>query len=648
MRTFPLPILSLLLNLALISSVCSTSFIPFLNFTSPSPYIFHSIATLLQTYPQNLFPNGHTIASVTIPRHTLLYHGRHDNDTVPSPEWLALDIEMAYGIMGSMPDSRMLTYRTTKDIKAVYFDGASANLVGDGTLSQMVLLYNGSENIPRRGDWGPPPGKERGHRNDSKNGDDRPRRPPVRWNPLEDEYTRARGLCKWLFSRGLGGNGWGYEGIVRMNAGFEVIWCDFDSPSLQLLSNLNVSAPRLDIPTQVHAIRGDIFQAQARLRGNNDEGPHGPWMTDPREPFRDTANWHWFSAAAKRYFGDSRIRVNRCGLFSFYESRLFNQTHSRISEEMSRLNLTEGGRWLAPDDESARKSGLQQLTRRRRQHTLKNVANKDGLYMRQAIESRLRNVLRGEDGCNSIDWHNVAEEIAIQYSADVKSLLQILIRGIGDPSRECLRSTRALTHRFLLPFLEYPPDRPYDKAVLKVMFGPESPVSLAALERCQHQYLIEENEMGEEDTMVYSAVQETLAGLCGTIIEIGLGVEYLWLLNFNSEPLDEDGPGAEVQSEIVIAARLWIRKLEELMAWLGWAERWSGCADLCDTGEVCYIPMWPVSGFPRRSRAPPPQANREDHLYGFAVQHWGWGDMNKYLWEPVCVNSSNYPPEEWE
>lgn len=58
-----------------------------------------------------------------------------------------------------------------------------------------------------------------------------------------DEYIRARDLCKWVQHNNLGGLGWGIEGMVRMNAGFEMIWCNFSSPSVRLLSHLNVTAP---------------------------------------------------------------------------------------------------------------------------------------------------------------------------------------------------------------------------------------------------------------------------------------------------------------------------------------------------------------------------------------------------------------------
>ncbi|KAF2650954.1 hypothetical protein K491DRAFT_579612, partial [Lophiostoma macrostomum CBS 122681] len=417
-----------------------------LNFTSPSPHIFHSVVTLLQTWPQNVFPNGHTIASVTIPRHTLLYHGRHDNDAVPSPEWLAFDNEMAYGIMGNMQDSRLLTYRTTRDVKAVYFDGASANLMGEGTMGQMVLLYNGSDNVPRRGGPGRGP-------------------PPGRWNPLEDEYFRARELCKWLRNHGLGGTGWGYEGIVRMNAGFELIWCDFESPSLKMVSNLNVSAPLLDMPDsaslgQYPGAMSGQGQAQRRI-GMQDEGPHGPGMTDPREPFRDASNWFWFLAAAKRYHGESRIKLDACGIVSFYDSRLQNQSSARIQTDQLTLNLTSDGKWEASSDKEHRDAGLQKLMKRRRQHTLNHVGKHDARLIHAELEQSLKRNLM-DRACDDVDWSYIAREIMTWYDRglqDVQQQLRVDIKRTGGGQqelREWLQLTRALTHWFLLPFIEYP------------------------------------------------------------------------------------------------------------------------------------------------------------------------------------------------
>lgn len=38
------------------------------------------------------------------------------------------------------------------------------------------------------------------------------------------KYARAAGLCDFIKEKNLGGPGWGYESIIRMNEGFEVIW----------------------------------------------------------------------------------------------------------------------------------------------------------------------------------------------------------------------------------------------------------------------------------------------------------------------------------------------------------------------------------------------------------------------------------------
>src|SRR5277367_5874729 len=61
-------------------------------------------------------------------------------------------------------------------------------------------------------------------------------------------------LASWgepnVFASGCGTTNWvDLDGeskvFVRMNAGFEIIWCNFSSPSIRLLSHLDVTAPLL-------------------------------------------------------------------------------------------------------------------------------------------------------------------------------------------------------------------------------------------------------------------------------------------------------------------------------------------------------------------------------------------------------------------
>ena len=98
--------------------------------------------------------------------------------------------EMSYGIMDLTPNTYILTYQTTRTVQVLYFDGESVALQGTGHLDSQMLHIFGNVTGPT-------------HNN--------------RTFGLFDEYVRAVGLCDWLFENKLGGVGWGFEGIVRMN-----------------------------------------------------------------------------------------------------------------------------------------------------------------------------------------------------------------------------------------------------------------------------------------------------------------------------------------------------------------------------------------------------------------------------------------------
>jgi hypothetical protein len=647
-----------------------------LNFSSSAPYIFSSVSGLLEQWSNTFFPNGHTISACEIPKHTLFYHGRIDTSDPPSPEWLAFDIEMSYGIMGNDVDSRILTYRTTRAVQCIYFDGTSASLMGSGTEAQMTFLYGNSESVPSR------PGPGRGRRPPRKDyrGDRLPHNglpddvPPgrsnsidgfPRWNPLADEYFRARGLCKWIKERGLGGLGWGYEGIIRMNAGFEMIWCNFTSPSLQLVSNLNVSVPRLQGGQDQKDPRRHLRDFPLAPRSSSpqqvplgmwtdevlpeDEGPHGPGMTDPSEPFRGAANWMWFAAAARRYGsssmgasrGEARAKVRTCGLFTFYDQDLSGQNSARIQEEQIYLNLTSSGQWKGQQLESRRKLALDQLMRRRRWHRTNHVSKEDGVLMRESVEKSLLNALN-QTGCSDIDWHLIAQEIVTAYAQNLQDLSRLVSdppktdRETGTAARSWLASVRIITHWFMFPFFEYPP-RPYTNDSLLQDFSLNSPAAQTALKRCQSQYNVLEGEvLSESEGKISRAIEETLTAICHSVFEVGLSIEILWLSKFNAVSTE-----SSEQHHVKAKVSAWKEQIEELNAWLGWVEHWTGCEGYCKSNvshtktislplgmspkscvlqEICYIPMWPVGG-------------------------WRWGgDADEALFYPKCVNNSAYPP----
>lgn len=152
---------------------------------STAPFIFNSVSSLLVQWPNTLHQTGHSIIPGILEPFTLLYHARKDSllPAASEPEWFAFDPEMSYAIMVPRGgETFMLTYRSMRPAKVLYFDGMSAAL-GEGWLDtqQVIITGSGKQGNESIFFW---------------------------W----DDYGRARKLCEWAESRDV-------EGFVRMNAG---------------------------------------------------------------------------------------------------------------------------------------------------------------------------------------------------------------------------------------------------------------------------------------------------------------------------------------------------------------------------------------------------------------------------------------------
>ena len=111
-------------------------------------------------------PTGHSLVPATIPRGTILYHGRGDHRIPISPDWLAFDFEHAYFFCRQ--SCYVISLQAKRDLRLVYFDGLSAGKMKDGPLdSQDVILwgrpqpdkyFSEMERIKSLCDWGRPLG----------------------------------------------------------------------------------------------------------------------------------------------------------------------------------------------------------------------------------------------------------------------------------------------------------------------------------------------------------------------------------------------------------------------------------------------------------------------------------------------------------
>lgn len=538
---------------------------------------------------------------------------------------------MSYAILGGLPDSHLLTFRTTREVKCLYFDGTSASLMDDGSMdSQMLLLFNSSDKVPPPPRFGPP----------VRNGSSAHRGNGTFRGPIEAEYDRAHGLCDLIKRKDLGGIGWGYEGIVRMNTGFELIWCNFSSPSAKLISWLNVSAPVLE----GEYVEGPNLPARPPSDGGIPSGPY--WREIDPHPFSMHAMYSWFRAATKRYGfvgsvpgrGEARVKVDSCNLLTFYDPKLKDQESYRICTESDKLNLTSEGHWPAPKDDDERRPALTSLMRRRRGQRADHVSVSDGLYMQKQITARMRAALDGKaESCSGIDWIQVAKEIVTAYSAELYALNATLGESLGGLNstefRSWLSRFRPQVHDFWMPYYEYPY---LSNDTLAAAFSLSAPESQAALQRCEKQYEPDDDQtLSASEQVTYAANAEVLMAICGTLLPIFLGVEHVWLAHFNNASAPALPSNSSIHRHIARTVSQNQHTVEELMAWLGWVEQWTACSPGCSLGQTCYIPMWPaiaVGGLRGRDALSATEGVYHDRPDGRR-------NFDNFLWEPQCIDS---------
>ncbi|KAI9435517.1 hypothetical protein H4582DRAFT_2059433 [Lactarius indigo] len=102
------------------------------NSNSTHHLIFNSVGSLLQLWPNILRRNGHSLIPTTIPKGTILYHGRTDDRIPNEPDWLAFDFEHAY--LFGFRSCYMISLQAKRDLRLVYFDGSSAAKMKDGPM----------------------------------------------------------------------------------------------------------------------------------------------------------------------------------------------------------------------------------------------------------------------------------------------------------------------------------------------------------------------------------------------------------------------------------------------------------------------------------------------------------------------------------
>ncbi|KAJ6488623.1 hypothetical protein C8R47DRAFT_1126322 [Mycena vitilis] len=508
---------------------------------STAPFLFNSLSGLLTQWPNTIHGTGHSIIPGTLHPYTLLYHARRDSLLPPpSPEWLAFDQEMSYAIMVPRGGpTHLITYRTTSPAKVIYLDGMSAAW-GPGWMdSQHMFIYGMSKNASKEISW-------------------------------FDDYARAEKLCEWAKSRDV-------EGFVRMNAGFELVWCDFQSPKLQLVSHLNITPPgtpegasfpdppRPRWPVDFETAAEDVDDPPERppRRGPGGGGPpgrgpgrDGPWRRPQISELALTGNLEWVRAASHRSFTPQpHLTLFYSDMVTYYHPRLTSLFADRI--------------------------GLPMLA-----HRLVNISSQDAQSVVEEVDDVLARRSAGEHG-SGIDWGTTARDI-VEYWGDRISHMHAYLLNASDPSSNAtaaLPSIRTLSYTLINPYMQ--PGLTPNASGWELFFSVPGAVfginaNITALERCTFQAtgFLPHSQLTPQELLLQISIESVLGRLCRDF-----GVIFAQ---------SSDLVAADSDADHRPSIQLWTQRIDDLRQWLAWTTSLR-CEDVCPLDHVCSTPMWPIA-----------------------------------------------------
>ncbi|TWU73454.1 hypothetical protein ED733_004790 [Metarhizium rileyi] len=215
------------------------------------PQIFNAVHNAMRQWGSSVHHNGMSLFLATVPQGVLLYHGNMLPESPSGPEWLAYEIEHAERFIrsfrgppthekpspecdsGELPNQQksmggksqsadgergwLHVYQTTRPLRFLYVDGMSGGKTNMGTLDTQDYLLRGVRS------------SNQGDRDSGQS-----------CNGPMGERERAISLCELCKE-------WDLQGIIRMEAGFEIIKCDFTDGMEQIQAlQRPVSADRGD------------------------------------------------------------------------------------------------------------------------------------------------------------------------------------------------------------------------------------------------------------------------------------------------------------------------------------------------------------------------------------------------------------------
>ncbi|KAI0415329.1 hypothetical protein F5X98DRAFT_365278 [Xylaria grammica] len=453
---------------------------------------------------------------------------------------------MSLGIFGATASSVIHTLASTRPLRVLYFDGQSATLTETGTLdSQMAILGGEVPSVPA-------------------------------YNHIYDENQRALELCALVDDLGI-------DGVVRMNAGFEILLCNWPQSGVEHLFASNLTLPGNRERKMDKSLPNDPNR-QPPLGFGNAFGEQGSfeWLR--------SATWHYGNyGQGGPAFG--HVNLDLCTMVSFYDPELTSLGSLHYGRIIGNQTFQNG--W-----------GL------RRGHRLVGLSSHDV----KTVRSRVRENIRGSK-CSGIEWAVLAESIVSQHKTRLLDISETL--GSHQPASSIVTRIHELSHAILYAYIEYP---------FAATRRSADEVEALTVSRCSSVYTSKVNPSGlsKSEVVLYHSINVVLSRLCSSEWDL-----LKWSEKYTTRLLGErdDIDPSRVQREIDDKQKL----VDSLLAWIGW-DNWSQCEAQCLADQLCAIPTWPVvyaPGFPQGG------------IYAVNNTKTSTQDLAEF-WRPKCINRTDF------
>ncbi|KAI4603140.1 hypothetical protein KJ359_005932 [Pestalotiopsis sp. 9143b] len=421
--------------------------------------------------------------------------------------------EYSIGIFGAVGKPVLHTLATTRNLEILYFDGQSATLSDTGTLDAQIALTHGE--VP----------------------------PNFTYDLIYNEEQRALDLCKLIADLRI-------DGVVRMNAGFEVLLCDLPASGVRELFSSNITTPSNAEQKANKSLPQDPNRQPPRGVGNAyGEQNSFEWLR--------SATWH-YGAYGEGGPRERRVSVDPCKMVTFYDpalSSLRDLHHGRIVG-----NQTFQNGW-----------GL------RRGHRLVGIGKADV----EIVKSRLRELTRKQSPrCSGVPWQAIAQNIAAQHLDRLSEIAVALSRNVDsqDTVLPAITQSHELSHAILYAYIEYP----------FVSGKSSAQVKQDAITRCSTAPVeaLDQVELTASEESLYRSIKVVLDNLC----------HYEWILFEWSEQYTTallTGEKMPIDpSQIKVEMRVHLNYVQSLLTWIGW-DNWISCERKCLI-NVCHIQIPPA------------------------------------------------------